>query len=713
MNIPSDEQQFVIDKLKEGYNVICSAVAGSGKSSTILAAAKQFPTKKIIQLTYNSELRAENMEKVKVMGLDNIDVHTFHSLGFHYYSKDCNTDAGIRKVVRNDMKPVRNILNYDMCMLDEYQDNTNLYYRLIKKFLEDAGNPIQLLILGDVRQSLYEFKGSDSRFLTMGDKVWTEFPFLKDARFVHCSLQMSYRITDQISSFVNKTLLDEELMLSCKSGEPVTYYRGSPNNTGKYIVYVIKQLLSAGVKPNDIFVLTASVKCTVVKSIENALVINDVPCYVPTFDIGKLDKRIINGKVVFSTFHSSKGRQRPYVFVLGFDNDYYKRFARNQLDTMICPNVFYVASTRASCKLTVFEFDNNKYSRPLDFLKMNHHEMGRSDFIDFKGIPRKYFDLEDEAKDEDIIKTKRVRVSDIVNFIPESIIEEISPLIDQFFKPGSLKNYLIDELEIPNVIQTRNGLFEGVSDLNGVAIPCMLYDQLYNEYCPEKDNPGNTLFNRIHMLLLESDEKDYTYIRGLVDKLPNPCKTIEDYLLLSNVLSSIEENLNYRLKQIDENDYKWLTFELIETCMDRYRQVIIGEIDADSPFEAEKYIISPSMIEEQDKLNSVLSCYFVNIRFEFSGILDLMTKSSVFEFKCSGSLTLEHKIQLVFYAWVYKVIHREPREFKLYNVKTNELMVLDCELEQLTFIMVSLLKGKYEEQVRKTDEEFLLENKII
>jgi len=119
MNIPSDEQQFVIDKLKEGYNVICSAVAGSGKSSTILAAAKQFPTKKIIQLTYNSELRAENMEKVKVMGLDNIDVHTFHSLGFHYYSKDCNTDAGIRKVVRTDMKPARNILNYDMCMLDE------------------------------------------------------------------------------------------------------------------------------------------------------------------------------------------------------------------------------------------------------------------------------------------------------------------------------------------------------------------------------------------------------------------------------------------------------------------------------------------------------------------------------------------------------------------------------------------------------------------
>ena len=220
-------------------------------------------------------------------------------------------------------------------------------------------------------------------------------------------------------------MFGEKLMSSCKSGEHVVYYRGSPHNTGKYIVHNINQLLDAGVNPNDIFILSASVKSHIVKTIENALVTNNIPCYVPTFDIGKLDKRIINGKVVFSTFHSSKGRQRPYVFVLGFDNDYYKRFARNERDTSKCPNVFYVAATRASCKLFVIEFENNRYSRPLNFLKMNHHEMGRTDFIDFKGVPRKYFDIEDEDKDEDLIKTKRVRASDIVNFIPDAIIEEI------------------------------------------------------------------------------------------------------------------------------------------------------------------------------------------------------------------------------------------------------------------------------------------------
>ena len=712
MNEPSEEQQFVIDKLKEGYNVICSAVAGSGKSSTILSAAKEMKDRKIIQLTYNSELRSENLEKVKAFRLENIEVHTFHSLGFHYYTKECNTDSGIRRVLKEDLRPVRPIANFDMCMLDEYQDNTSLYYRLIKKFLRDSGSPIQLLILGDARQSLYEFKGSDSRFLTIGQRVWDDFELLKDNRFIHTTLKMSYRITDQISTFVNKTMLGEDLMLSCKCGEPVVYYRGTPKNTGKYIVHNINQLLDSGVNPNDIFILSASVKSHIVKTIENTLVENGIPCYVPTFDIGKLDKRIINGKVVFSTFHSSKGRQRPYVFVLGFDNDYYKRFARDEIDMTACPNVFYVAATRSSCKLFVVEFENNRYSRPLGFLKMGHHDMKRSDYIDFKGVPRTVFYDDDEEKDEDLIKVKRIRGSELVNFIPESTLETILPIIDRIFKPGSLTHSNNYELEITNVIQTHIGLFEGVSDLNGIAIPCMFYDRLYNEFCPGKENPGNTIHKRIQLLLLESRDDEHSYVKDTADMLPNPCESIKDYLFLSNVLSSIEENLTYRLKQIHDDDYTWISNELIESCMDRYNAIIKDEISEGSPFEAEKFLISPSMVGEQEKLNRVLTDHFINTQFEFSGILDLMTEKSVYEFKCTGSLTHEHQIQLIFYAWVYNVLYPDsPREFKLYNVKTDELLVMDYTFDDINTIIIALLQGKYEQNDKKTDEEFICENK--
>ena len=87
MNEPSEEQQLVIDNLKKGYNVVCSAVAGSGKSSTVLATSVQMPTSRILQVTYNSSLRLEIKEKVNQYELKNITIHTFHSLAVKYYSR--------------------------------------------------------------------------------------------------------------------------------------------------------------------------------------------------------------------------------------------------------------------------------------------------------------------------------------------------------------------------------------------------------------------------------------------------------------------------------------------------------------------------------------------------------------------------------------------------------------------------------------------------
>ena len=200
MNVPSDEQQLVIDNLKNGKNVICSAVAGSGKSSTVLAAALQMPDKQILQITYNSSLRLEIREKVREFGLPNITIRTFHSLAVKYYSSDCHTDTGIRRVLLHDMKPRTDIEPIQLLMLDEFQDCSELYFRLITKFIRDMGSLVQLLVLGDPLQCLYQFKGADPRFLTMAEQIWSRSPLLTTTDFVSCALKMSYRITDQMAS---------------------------------------------------------------------------------------------------------------------------------------------------------------------------------------------------------------------------------------------------------------------------------------------------------------------------------------------------------------------------------------------------------------------------------------------------------------------------------------------------------------------------------
>ena len=76
----SNEQQTIVEHLRNGFNVVVDAIAGSGKSTTIIAVAEAFPKKRFLQITYNAMLRKEFRQKLDEHGITNIDVHTFHSL---------------------------------------------------------------------------------------------------------------------------------------------------------------------------------------------------------------------------------------------------------------------------------------------------------------------------------------------------------------------------------------------------------------------------------------------------------------------------------------------------------------------------------------------------------------------------------------------------------------------------------------------------------
>ena len=49
------------------------------------------------------------------------------------------------------------------------------------------------------------------------------------------------------------------------------------------------------------------------------------------------------------------------------------------------------------------------------------------------------------------------------------------------------------------------------------------------------------------------------------------------------------------------------------------------------------------------------------------------------------------------------------REVRLFNIKTGEILRLNATFEELTVIVIELLKGKYEKLALKTNEEFLSE----
>ncbi|WP_394759024.1 UvrD-helicase domain-containing protein, partial [Flavobacterium sp.] len=201
----SEEQLIIFNYIKEGFNVCIDAIPGSGKSTSMLTLSQIIPSKKLLHITYNSMLRKEFKEKTVNMKIQNIDVHTYHSFAVKFFSQDAYTDTGLRKILFNKNTPryrENEIPHYDILILDECQDMSPLYFQFVLYFLSFFKSKIQLVILGDFMQGIYDFKGADIRFLTMAQDIWKNKPFLSSSEFKHCSLTMSYRITNQMAKYI-------------------------------------------------------------------------------------------------------------------------------------------------------------------------------------------------------------------------------------------------------------------------------------------------------------------------------------------------------------------------------------------------------------------------------------------------------------------------------------------------------------------------------
>jgi len=705
MNPMSEEQAHISNQIKTNNNIIVDAIAGSGKSTTILSIAIHHPDTQLLQMTYNSMLRHEVKEKAKSLQIANITVHTFHSLAVRYYMSSAYTDTAIRHILYNNTQPTTKIAPFQILVLDEAQDMTFLYFQFMIKFTRDMGEPFQLLVLGDYKQGLYEFKGADTRFLTMADDIWRPHPQLLSKTFIRCSLKTSYRITKPMAQFVNQVMLGEERMFSEKEGEPVHYYRQSQHNTEKFVVNQIKQLLENGANPSDFFVLGASVKGpkSNIRKIENALVENNIPCHVPMIEGEAIDEKVINGKVVFSTFHSVKGRQRKYEFVVGFDNSYYYN-ATNASRTS-CPNTLYVGTTRGSVGLYLLEKNDYNTDRPLEFLKMNHHQLKQQPWIDFKGIPQTiFYERADKTNgDAQTIPRHNITPTDLIKFVPESVIEEITPLLDKIF----VKTHVLEpsEIDLPTVIKTKRGYYEDVSDLNGIAIPAIYYNHMHKRF-KITDNE-NILLKMIKNNMGDSRENEYRYLKRVIREMPETCSRITDYLYAANVYVATQEKLYFKLKQIDVDEYTWLKRETMIQCLKRLDTYIISECRQKIPI-FEQVLIDYAMDEEHRILNEYLRPFFENpVEFRFSGRVDMVTEETLWELKCTSKITIDHMLQVIIYAWLWKLLVADNRKIRILNIKTGEVLELQSTMDELTHIMVSLLKGKYCDPVTKTDEEFI------
>ena len=704
MNIPSKEQQDIIDQIKNGNNVIVDACAGSGKSTTILSCAKDLPYKKILQTTYNTQLRQEVKETIEKFELKNIHVYTYHCLAVKYYLPEAFDDNGIRKILRENISPKQKLPDIDLFVLDECQDMTFIYFQFMVKFIKDIGKPFQILILGDKMQGIYSFRGANTLFLTSAKELWENHPLLITKTFISCSLHTSYRITEPMAHFINEAMLGENRLIACKSGIPVYYIRRTMYDISRIVILQIQNLISEKkCTYGDIFILAGSLKKDEIKKIENVMVEMNIPCYIPMVDTqDRLDNRAIDKKVVFSTFHAVKGRQRKYVFVVGFDISFYYK-SDNTIVKTICPNTLYVACTRATHGL--FLLENENHIRPLPFLKITHQEMKEKNYIHFIGNSINMAPVK-EIENKEIIRY--LTPTKLIQFVSETALDIISPILEKIY---TKKNIEKSELDIPSYISTKNGFYEEISDLNGNAIPIMYCAHLSKKNVKNKKNIYyNTILQQIIIELSKKFYGKHTYLKNIINNMPEKCDTISDYLYLSNILQATEMKLYSKLNQIQPDEYNWIKDDIIIKCFEQLDAVVKINCKNNNQWKPEQTILHYSADEDHFELDTVLSPFVGSLyKYRFQARIDLLTDTILWEFKCTTKISVEHMLQLVVYAWIWMHVYNTPKRFCLYNIKTNELWELNADKNELTKIVVELIRSKYKDidEKIKNDAEII------
>lgn len=222
---PSEEQRRVIEKLLEGRNVVCSAAAGSGKTTMQLLAVQALDRQAVI-ITYNKELRDDVDRRITELGLQGrVQVYTFHALFRAQTNRSIQNDEELVDALNDWRREVSlpRRLDVDFVCLDEVQDMCELYHTCLWYVMPERC--VRMLVVGDGRQMLYDWKfnelKADKRYLADAQAAFDEYT---EGEWERCMLSVSYRLTPNMATFVNKVWGTSITGGNAGCNEPVEYW---------------------------------------------------------------------------------------------------------------------------------------------------------------------------------------------------------------------------------------------------------------------------------------------------------------------------------------------------------------------------------------------------------------------------------------------------------------------------------------------------------
>lgn len=626
---PTLEQSIIIEKVKKGNNLIVEAVAGSGKTTTLLMVANELQDKNICLLTYSRALKDEILTKTIP---NNLSVYTFHSFASYIYKTNIYNDYLLNNNLLNSKFNKTAINKIDILMVDEVQDMTKQYFLLTIIIIKAFSN-IRIILVGDAKQTIKDYIGAFSQFLTDAEFLYKKYSQI-EGEWSNCKLSKSYRLTPNVTNFINKHIYKENYITSgnTKSKDlkpdylPITNIYSGKNKINQDISKIIYHYIKIyGI--NNVLILAPSYR------VNNpgyllAHELSSISHIIPNQETeDKLNPLLLKNKLVFRTFASCKGLQSKCVIIMGLDENYFKFNDRSWSDNNNIPNILSVAATRAEEKLVIIA-NEEKTLRTIVYsdLKADTNILSNYNFIKPPKIEKKSENNEMKKTVVDFVKHKHPEVE----MLALSYINLEQNKMPMGFPLG------INMVKF--ITKNNKEIYESVAHLYGRIIPKIFQYIKKNDnvlyYCELidypfiKDNIYLTLYNE-YMDYLNTSEV-------ILHNNINYIKYIKHIFACEVLLESCEIKSQYLVRQI--NDFNWISLDLINNSL-LVLNTYFENINGDYVFE---YVINSA------KIFGSLYIY---------GRIDLLLNDIVYEFKYSDTINNEHLLQLGVYICIHNCLY--------------------------------------------------------
>jgi hypothetical protein len=168
---------------------------------------------------------------------------------------------------------------------------------------------------------------------------------------------------------------------------------------------------------------------------------------------------------------------------------------------------------------------------------------------------------------------------------------------------------------------------------------------------------------------------------------------------MCTVYSALQDGLLFRLEQL--TSYNWLDQATVDSCHEHMQDQVTTKTEYEQTLVLDQCAINRFILEN---FGNEIGKVTINAR------IDAMDDTTVWEFKCVNEITLEHKLQLIIYAWLWQygsqLIHGK-RMFKIINMRTGEVILINHKSPIITEIICLLLRNKYGKDERLSDADFL------